>query len=132
MRPASAHESPFFVQRPECTGRALKSRAPGGSSGNRPVTSISTGQFRATGATARTGGRRAGGSARLFGHRVITTRRPVESGADDRSTFVGCSDATFLVPAAGRECRPTRNPILAAGWSAAADGPSDRVVARDG
>jgi hypothetical protein len=68
---------------------------------------------------------------RAFGHRVITTRRPVEGGAGDRSRFVGCSSATFLVPATGRECGPTRNPILAAGWAAAADGSSERIVPRD-
>jgi len=57
----------------------------------------------------------ASSSAGLFGYRVITTRGPVEGGTDDRSMFVGCSNAPFLLPAAGRERGPTRNPILAGG-----------------
>jgi LytS/YehU family sensor histidine kinase len=41
------------------------------------------------------------------------------------------SNATFLLPAAGRERGPTRTPFLAAGRPAPTHSPSDRRVARD-
>ncbi len=56
-----APHSPAALQRIEQIGMA-------------PVPPISTGQFRSTGATACTPGGRAGGSACLFGHRVLATR----------------------------------------------------------
>ena len=73
-RPASAHESPFFVQCFECGGGAINGHATGSASGDRAAAPISTGQFRSTRAAARTSGGRAGGGACLFRHRVAATR----------------------------------------------------------
>src|SRR5260370_37415308 len=129
--PCKRHESTFFVQCSECVGGAGDSSATGSASGHRAVAPISTGQFRSTGATACTPGGRAGGSACLFGHRVLATRRPIKGGGDDRSGFVEGSNATFLLPAAGRERGPTRTPFLPAGRTAPTPRPSDRRGARD-
>ena len=43
----------------------------------------------------------------------------------------GTLNATFLLPAAGRERGPTRTPFFGAGRAASAGGPSNRTVARD-
>jgi len=47
-RPASAHESSFFVQCFEWVSSAVKSRAATSASGDRTIAPFSTGQFRST------------------------------------------------------------------------------------